>query len=142
MSETVAENLRAVGIKVEVNPLEWSVYLSRRRKKRFSPLYFHGFSSAFNAELDLGVLRPNLYANLTEWNNPEFIENYKRLGQMFDPEERKKISYRMQNIIHDDAPWIFLWNQYDFYGLSPRVNWFPRPDERIYLPSMSWNKKK
>ncbi|MCH7573330.1 MAG: hypothetical protein IH891_10480 [Planctomycetes bacterium] len=142
ISETVAENLRAVGIKVEVNPLEWSVYLSRRRKKKFSPLYFHGFSSAFNAELDLGVLRPNLYANLTDWNNPEFIENYKRLGQMFDPEERKKISYRMQNIVHDDAPWIFLWNQYDFYGLSPRVKWFPRPDERIYLPSISWKKKK
>ncbi|MFC1492197.1 ABC transporter substrate-binding protein [Nitrospinota bacterium] len=136
MSESIAENLRAVGIKVEVNPLEWSVYLSRRRKKAFSALYFHGFSSAFNAELDLGVLRPNLYANLTHWINPEFIEKYSRLGQTFDPKERKKISYRMQNIVYEDAPWIFLWNQYDFYGLSPRVKWIPRPDERIYLPSI------
>jgi peptide/nickel transport system substrate-binding protein len=142
ISESVAANLRAVGLKVEVNPLEWSVFLSRRRKKAFSALYFHGFSSAFNAELDLGVLRPSLYANLTAWNNPEFIENYKRLGQIFDPVERKKISYRMQNIVHEDVPWIFLWNQYDFYGLGPRVKWFPRPDERIYLPSVTMKKAK
>ena len=137
MCESVAANLRAVGLKAEVNPLEWSVYLSRRRKKRFSPLYFHGFSSAFNAELDLGVLRPNLYANLTDWKNPEFIDSYIRLGRTFDPAERKKISYRMQNIVHEDAPWVFLWNQYDFYGLNPRIKWFPRPDERIYLPSIA-----
>jgi len=140
--EAVAANLRAVGLKVEVNPLEWSVYLSRRSKKKFSPLYFHGFSSAFNAELDLGVLRPNLYANLTHWNNPAFIQGYNRLGQTFDAAERKKISYAMQRIIREDAPWVFLWNQYDFYGLSPRVKWFPRADERIYLPSIIMKAKK
>ncbi len=142
ISESVAANFRAVGIKVEVNPLEWSVFLSRRRKKAFSALYFHGFSSAFNAELDLGVLRPNLYANLTAWKNSDFIENYKELGQIFDQAERKKISYRMQKIVHEEAPWIFLWNQYDFYGLSPRVKWIPRPDERIYLPSVRMKETK
>ena len=133
----IKENLRKVGIKVEVNPLEFSVFLSNRRKKTLSPLYFHGFSSAFNAETDIGVLRPELFANLTAWNNSEFIENYRRLGQTFDPEERKNISFRLQNIIHEDAPWIFLWNQYDFYGLSARIRWDPRPDERIYLPSIT-----
>ncbi|MBT3352393.1 MAG: hypothetical protein HOC91_03185 [Nitrospinaceae bacterium] len=140
--ESVAANLRAVGIKAEVNPLEWSVFLSRRRKKKFSPLYYHGFSSAFNAELDLGVLRQNLYANLTDWKNSEFMDNYKRLGQVFNQAERKKISYRMQRIVSDDAPWVFLWNQYDFYGLSSRVKWMPRPDERIYLPSITLEEKK
>jgi len=142
ISESVAANLREVGIKAEVNPLEWSVFLSRRQKKKFSPLYYHGFSSNFNAESDLGVLRQDLYANLTDWKNPEFIESYKRLGQTFDPVERKKISYRMQRIVSDDVPWVFLWNQYDFYGLSARVKWTPRPDERIYLPSISLEKSK
>ena len=61
MSEFFASYFRAVGIHVEVIPLEWSVFLARRRKKTLAPLYFHGFSSAFNEELDLGVLRPNLF---------------------------------------------------------------------------------
>lgn len=142
ISESVAANLKAVGIQVEVNPLEWSIYLSRRNKKKFSPLYFHGFSSAFNEELDLGVLRPDLYANLTAWRNEEFIDLYSRLGKIFSKDERRRISYRMQRIVHEEVPWIFLWNQYDFYGLSPRVEWNPRPDERIYLPAVKMENPK
>ena len=136
MSEFIAAYFRAVGVRVEVIPLEWSVFLARRRKKTLAPLYFHGFSSAFNEELDLGVLRPNLFANLTAWRNREFVENYKKLGQAFDPDERRRISYRMQRIVHEESPWVFLWNQYDFFGLSARTQWNPRPDERIYLPAI------
>ena len=136
MSEFIAAYFRAVGVRVEVIPLEWSVFLARRRKKTLAPLYFHGFSSAFNEELDLGVLRPNLFANLTAWRNREFVENYKKLGQAFDLDERRRISYRMQRIVHEESPWVFLWNQYDFFGLSARTQWTPRPDERIYLPAI------
>ena len=136
MSEFLAAYYRAVGVHVEVIPLEWSVFLARRRKKTLAPLYFHGFSSAFNEELDLGVLRPNLFANLTAWRNREFILNYKKLGQTFDPRKRRRISYRMQRIVHEESPWVFLWNQYDFFGLSARTRWTPRSDERIYLPAI------
>ena len=136
MAEFLAAYFRDVGVHVEVIPLEWSVFLARRRKKTLAPLYFHGFSSAFNEELDLGVLRPNLFANLTAWRNREFIQNYKSLGQTFDPAGRKRISYRMQRIVHEESPWVFLWNQYDFFGLSARTQWTPRPDERIYLPTI------
>ena len=42
----------------------------------------------------------------------------------------------MQRIVHEESPWVFLWNQYDFFGLSARTQWTPRPDERIYLPAV------
>ena len=142
MAESVAANFRAVGVEVEVIPLEWSVFLSKRRKKTLAPLYFHGFSSAFNEELDLGALRPDLFANLTAWRNEAFIENYGKLGQTFDPEERRRISYAMQRIVREDSPWVFLWNQYDFFGVSARAEWTPRPDERIYLPAVRFKEAK
>ncbi len=136
IAESVAANFRAVGVKVEVIPLEWSVFLAKRRKKTLAPLYFHGFSSAFNEELDLGALRPDLFANLTAWRSESFIENYEKLGQTFDPAERRRISYAMQRIAREASPWVFLWSQYDFFGVSARAAWTPRPDERIYLPSV------
>ncbi|MDB5615177.1 MAG: transporter substrate-binding protein, partial [Devosia sp.] len=37
----------------------------------------------------------------------------------------------MLKIFHDDAPWIFLYFQPDFYGVSDRINWTPRRDESI-----------
>ncbi len=142
MAESVAANFRAVGVEVEVIPLEWSVFLSKRRKKTLAPLYFHGFSSAFSGELDLGVLRPRLFANLTAWSNREFIEGYRRLGQVFRPGERRRISFGMQRIVREESPWVFLWNQYDFFGLSARTRWTPRPDERIYLPAVQFREAK
>jgi peptide/nickel transport system substrate-binding protein len=142
IAEAVAADLRAVGIHAEVSPLEFSVFLANRRKKTLSPLYMNGFSSAFDAELDLSILRPDLLANLTAWKNSAFIENYNRLRLTFDLQERKRLSFRLQRIVREDAPLIFLWNQHDFYGLSGRIRWNPRPDERIFLPSIQIAKKK
>ena len=48
---------RVVGVHVEVIPMEWSVFLARRRKDTLAPLNFRGFYSAFGVELDLGVGR-------------------------------------------------------------------------------------
>jgi peptide/nickel transport system substrate-binding protein len=39
----------------------------------------------------------------------------------------------MQQVIHDDAPIIFLYIQLDTYGVGNRVNWSPRMDELIHL---------
>lgn len=142
MAEAVAADLRAVGIHVGVQPLEWSVFLSNRRKKTLSPLYLHGFSSAFNEETDLGVLRPSLFANLTAWNHPQFVASYRDLRTTFDAEARKKLSYGLQALIHEEAPWIFLWNQYDFFAGSSRVEWKPRPDERIFVPAIQMKEAK
>ncbi len=142
ISEAVASNLRKIGIDMEIIPLEWSVFLAKRRKKELEALYYHGFSSAFEPELDLGVLRPTLFANLTAWKNPEFIEGYNRMRYTFDPSERKALSFRLQRIIHEEAPWVFLWAQEDFYGLHDRIRWIPRPDERIYLPSVEFKETK
>ncbi|MBI2132895.1 MAG: hypothetical protein HYT99_08845 [Candidatus Tectomicrobia bacterium] len=145
MAEAVSADLRAVGVHVEVQPLEWSVFLSNRRKKTLSPLYLHGFSSAFNEETDLGVLRPSLFANLTGWKHPQFVAFYRDLRTTFDPEARKKLSYLsydLQALIRDEAPWIFLWNQYDFFAGSARVEWKPRADERIFVPAIQMKEAK
>jgi peptide/nickel transport system substrate-binding protein len=142
ISEAVAANLRKIGIDMEIIPLEWSVFLAKRRKKELEALYYHGFSSAFEPELDLGVLRPTLFANLTAWKNLEYIEGYKRMRYTFDLGERKALSFRLQRIIHEEAPWVFLWAQKDFYGLNDRIRWIPRPDERIYLPSVEFKETK
>jgi peptide/nickel transport system substrate-binding protein len=141
IAETVAADLRAVGLQVEVQLLEWPAFLSNRRKKALSPLYFHGFSSAFIDETDLGVVRPSLSANLTGWKNQEYAESYRRLRYEFDVKERNKISDGLQVLIREEAPWIFLWNQFEFFAGSTRVSsWAPRPDERIYIPDILYRK--
>jgi peptide/nickel transport system substrate-binding protein len=39
----------------------------------------------------------------------------------------------MLQVFHDDGPWLLLYFQPDFYGVSKRVTWRARRDERIEL---------
>ncbi len=130
----VASDLRKVGLYVRANPMDWAVYSAKRhRQGEVAPLYLLGFSSAFNGITDLGVLDRNLQANLTRWKNADFQEGFEELQSIMNQKRQRELLQRLQEIVLQDAPWIFLWKQYDLYGVSRRIDWRPRADERIYL---------
>ncbi|MFC6724486.1 ABC transporter substrate-binding protein [Halobium palmae] len=48
-----------------------------------------------------------------------------------EPESREAILQRVNQLLHDQAPWVFLNRQYSVYGVSSNVKWAGRRDERI-----------
>ncbi|MWG35932.1 ABC transporter substrate-binding protein [Halomarina oriensis] len=48
-----------------------------------------------------------------------------------EPETREEYLQRANQVLHDEAPWIFLNRQYSVYGKSNRIEWEARRDERI-----------
>ena len=48
-----------------------------------------------------------------------------------DPEAREEILQEANAFLHDFAPWVFLHRQFSVYGVSNRIQWQPRTDERI-----------
>src|SRR2546430_7497191 len=36
----------------------------------------------------------------------------------------------LQQLVRDEAPWVFLWQQHDLYGVASHVEWSPRADEK------------
>jgi peptide/nickel transport system substrate-binding protein len=39
----------------------------------------------------------------------------------------------MLEVMYNDPPWLFLYFQPDFYGVSNRIDWEPRRDEKIVV---------
>ncbi len=39
----------------------------------------------------------------------------------------------MLKIFYDESPWLLMYFQPDFYGVSTRIDWAPRRDEKIYI---------
>ena len=39
----------------------------------------------------------------------------------------------MLEVFYNDPPWLMLYFQPDFYGVSNRVTFEPRRDEKVYL---------
>ena len=104
------------------------------REHRAGPMFFIGQGGAtWSAIYDMSLF-PSRDApvNTGNWYNAEWQTRWDSLSGVRDTAEERKIVDEMLKIFHDDAPWIFLYFQPDFYGVSSRIDWKARPDERIY----------
>jgi peptide/nickel transport system substrate-binding protein len=36
-------------------------------------------------------------------------------------------------MVHDEAPWVFLWQQHDLYGVANWIEWTPRAGEKVWM---------
>ena len=51
-----------------------------------------------------------------------------------DPDRRRQLYRSAYRTLHADAPWIYLYNQLDRWGLSPRLaDWQPTVDGLISI---------
>jgi peptide/nickel transport system substrate-binding protein len=39
----------------------------------------------------------------------------------------------LQRLVRDEAPWVFLWQQHDLYGVAQTIEWTPRADEKVWM---------
>ncbi|HEX7101897.1 MAG TPA: ABC transporter substrate-binding protein, partial [Nitrolancea sp.] len=136
MSQAIAGQLAKVGVKVEVKAAEFNEYFDRWLAKKIDGLYFLG-NTATTMDVD-GVLgshfdskRRGLY-----YNSPE-SDDLIHQGQMeFDVAKRQQIYAQEQVYLHDQAPWIFLYNQENIFGVAKSLEWKPNADDRIWVYEM------
>jgi peptide/nickel transport system substrate-binding protein len=66
-------------------------------------------------------------------NNKTLDEKIARAGTLLDPKARAEAYAELQRVVHDEAPWVFLWQQHDLYGVAQTVEWTPRADEKVWM---------
>jgi peptide/nickel transport system substrate-binding protein len=55
-----------------------------------------------------------------------------------DEKKFQEIINQMHKILWDEVPWIGIYNQVDFYGVSRKLLWDARADERIAMFEAKW----
>lgn len=108
----IQQRLRDVGIKVELRTVEWAAFIKEFVDKgRFDAVI-----------LSWNILQdPDIYSvwhssqaverglNFTRYVNPELDDLLERGRRLVDPALRKPIYDEVQRILHDDAPYCFLY---------------------------------
>lgn len=135
--------LKEVGFDVEVVSME-AATLSAERFKKFeenkSMMNYAGWSPS-TGDADWG-LRPLLAKeswpptsfNLAFWENADFDAQIKAGLQTADPEKRKVAYAKAQEIVMEEAPWIFLWVNQVLGGISNKCGGMViQPDGIAYL---------
>lgn len=134
VTQAVAQFLSDVGVQTTVEAMDFiSVFSPMSRRHEVGPIFFMGNGgSTWSSVFEISLF-PDKMANTNtgEWFNPEWQEGLRALEHVRDAKGEQVILDHMLQVFRDDAPWIFLYFQPDFYGVGQRIDWTPRRDELI-----------
>jgi peptide/nickel transport system substrate-binding protein len=139
MCLVLASDLAEVGIDVTVNVLDWSVFIDHASSQGagFPTMHLIGSGPGFNCRSDLGYIEANTGSNRSQYVNDEITALFAELDATFDPDERLQLCHQIEEIAVEDAAVVQVYMQTDFYAVSDRMDWEPRPDERIMMTDAS-----
>jgi peptide/nickel transport system substrate-binding protein len=137
VSQAITAYIEAVGLKPELELKNWDNYLEDILAKRNRPeLLFH---SSTNDLLDADRQISTYYqstSDLASYKN-EQVDKLADEARSEPDEDKRLADYNeLEKIACDDASHIFLVNLDDMYGLSDRLDWQPRVDQRVFYKDM------
>lgn len=143
VSEAVREMLGAAGIRLSLQPSDWSLILSGWKSGRL-PFFLaswnseNGDASSFLKDC-LSTRDP---ARHTGEFNPGFSDPVldrliEENAGIFDESRRLAHYDKMMRLAMEEMPVVPLYHRLNFYGVSERVRWHPRLDGKLLVREMS-----
>jgi peptide/nickel transport system substrate-binding protein len=110
-AEILQQNLKAIGIDVNIRVMEWQAFLEQIDKRSFDAIIL-GWSMGRDPDLyDIwhsSKVKKGEY-NFIGYKNPEIDRLLVEGRRSFDIEKRKKIYYRIHAILAEEQPYAFLY---------------------------------
>ena len=118
IANALAEQWGELGITVQVEVHEWEDYvaalLSDSPRRSFSSASTRAATHCRTRE----TCRPALGLTRPAGNNDSFEDAVRRAQNTFNENARARLLNEAQSIAYEEAPWVWLWRQVDFYGVS------------------------
>lgn len=133
--EATAQQFRAIGVEASVRVWDWGVLrplaLNGERK-----MVFQSWGNSTQHPYDL--LNPKLMSkdrgNYSQFANAELDGLLTKGSTETNPDRAREIYTRAQEIIYNEAPWVFGYVPMEIEACSKNVeNWVPSSDSRINL---------
>ncbi|QQR88785.1 MAG: ABC transporter substrate-binding protein [Myxococcales bacterium] len=133
--ELTQQDLAKIGIKIRLKPVAFALYLEETGKPNRVPMMMSGWSQDFPDPADfLDILFHSRAIHEHDSENRSFYRNPKldalldkgRIEQ--DKEKRRVLYLRASEILAQDAPWAFMWNDLKTEAWQPYVKGYtPHP---------------
>lgn len=132
VAQLVASMLGEAGIKVNLQLLESSAFLDVYNSKSNKELIMIGLADGLlDASYSLVHYTKERAAGQTDYYNEEVEKLFHDAGRNLNEDERVKQYQKIQEIVAEERPHIFLFQQGANYGVSDNVQFEPRLDEVI-----------
>lgn len=134
VAQAVGQMLSDVGVQTEVELLDFaSAYVPLIRAHDAGPLFLLGTGGGiFSPLVDLmDFSAPDAGTNYTEWKDEEFFGLWNDIQATRDPEVQAAVAQKMLKIFYERGPWLLMYFQPDYYGISNRLYWQAPRDEMM-----------
>jgi peptide/nickel transport system substrate-binding protein len=131
MGEAVAEYWKNIGVKVTFTNEPFATYVTKVDNRKQTPAFLLGWLvNTFDPD---GTLYDQFYTGqrYNYYNNPEFNKLVEQSRVTVDTKKREELLKQAVRIIHQDAPWLFMFQQQDIYGVSKKIKWTGRVDQQL-----------
>src|SRR6266571_5298887 len=144
MSTVMQSNLKAVGINVSLQTMEWGAYLAKLRTKEQELFALSWMAGTEDPDM---VMYPLLHSsqwtpvgpNRALYKNARFDALLVQARLTTDQAKRAQLYKEAQRILIDDAPWVFVDHEIQIAALTKRVQGFklhPSFDLRVETISL------
>jgi peptide/nickel transport system substrate-binding protein len=120
LAEAVGNYLQAVGIRTRVRTMERAAFLTAWREKKLKNVVMGLGAPAGNAatRIDVYVTKNGIYSSGVV---PEIEDLYQRQARELDRKKREALLHQIQQIMHDRAMHVPIYELAFLWGVGPRV---------------------
>lgn len=136
-SEAIAGMWSEIGVTTTVQVMDWSPFVEGVLGKTHDAFFFQQVGPLLDATLSINFHAGNEGAAWQGYNNEEVDQIIDEAVTTLDAEERNAMYMRLGQIVYEECPWVFLWNQQGIFGVRNEVeSWEPYQDGVIRLGGM------
>lgn len=126
VAQAITYYLEEVGIHVDLQLVD-SATLDAKRRSEASPLYMYG-NSAWTMDCWTNFQSYLPREDATNWqrsNDERLLALMTKASQSIDPAVRQEAFYEIQEILSDEAYFVFLWQRDTVLAMSKDIEWQP-----------------
>jgi peptide/nickel transport system substrate-binding protein len=141
--QVIAQNLGQVGITVQVRLDEYPIFQKRlydfdNHHKDLGDIFLMYYKAGPTASYVVDEMTDSGKGwDWSHYKNPKIDALWKQWEADFDADRRKTYLMQIEQIGHDDAPWLFLHEPQSIWAVSKRLSWTPRNDDMIHAEDLS-----
>jgi peptide/nickel transport system substrate-binding protein len=114
------QNLKEIGVKCNVRPLEPATLQQMELDKQFEA-YFGGWGTGTDPDSSENLWKTGERRNFVSFSNPEVDKLFEAGRREFDPAKRAAIYATIDELIYAEQPYTFLYFRNSFYGFNKQL---------------------
>ncbi len=123
--QAIAGQLEQINIKVNINPVDYNTMVSKMLSKEVAPMFMIGIAGWTQDAMSNFQSYIRSDRKYTRFTHPEIDGLIDTLETTIDPEIRQKAISRVQEIISEDAYFIYLWQRDNICIINKDVEYHP-----------------